>query len=309
MTAKAPLNNKRPFRLLAGISQLGDLADGNVAYGDFGMGNVYYVNGGSDGPTASGAAGDKEHPFQTFKEALAVCTSGNDDYIIVLNYGSNGRGAEDWPILVTKDQVHIIGARATPASKWATVKPDEADSAFEVTGVRCEFANLEIGGYSTGSGIELTGNNWGTWIHDCWFGYTGDTAGTNGIFADTGIDAAYTLVENCIFGESLTGDGIKIVTNCTRSIIKNNLFHRIAGIAVNLAGNVVGVQVLGNRFDMAAQTAGDAITLGATASACHVADNHANYGKTTDTTKYWVSAGSGVAFGYNMVNGVLLQPS
>jgi hypothetical protein len=291
-----------------GVSDLYDLKNWQEAFGDPGMGNAYYVNGGSDGPTGATGLGTKESPFQTFKEALAKCVSGNDDYIYVLNYGSNGRGAEDWPILVTKDQVHIIGLRNNPASKWSTVKPDEADSAFEVTGNRCEFAGLEIGGHTGGAGIEFTGDVWACWIHDCWFGYTGDTAGTNGIFANTGHDAAYLLVENCIFGVSLTGDGIKIVTNCTRSIIRNNLFYDIAGIAINLAGNVVGVSVLDNRFVMLAQTAGDAITFGATATG-FVDGNSASFGKSTDTTKYWVSAGTDVNFGLNYVNGALLQPT
>lgn len=296
-----------------GVSSLYDLADWEQAFGDPGMGNAYFVNGGSDGPTGATGLGTKESPFQTFKEALAKCTSGNDDYIYVLNYGSNGRGTEDWPILVTKDQVHIIGVRATQGSKWSTVKPDESDNAFTVSGQRCEFANLEIGGFSAGSGIEIATGVWGTTVHDCWFGVTGDTAGTHGVYVASGADAPYLTVYNCHFGSFLTGDGVRIAGNATRGNLglKNNgnVFSRIAGIAINVSGSAVGINIIGNRFDMAADTAGDAITLAAGTSACYMDDNDCGFSEAAVTTKYYVdSATNANNWGNNRVSGVLLYP-
>lgn len=304
--AKSPANGDRPFIMRKGISLLSDLADGAAAYGDLGMGNVFYVNGGSDGPTGATGQGTKERPYQTIKEALACCITGHDDYVVVLNYGSNGRGTEDWPILVTKDQVHIIGVRQNEGNKWATVKPDETDNAFTVTGQRCEFAGLEIGGYSTGSGIQIGNAVWGTTIHDCWFGVTGDTAGTNGIYVAAGADAPHSCFYHNRFGVHLTGDGILIAGNATRSWILDNSFYHIVGVAINITGAGGLNEISGNRFGMSAQTEGDAIKLSSGTSGIFLHNNHAAYGKTTDTTGYYVDAGSN-DWGWNTVNGVSLR--
>jgi len=305
------------YILRKGRSSIHDLVDGAaLTLGDLGMGNVYYVNGGSDGPTNDAGSGlTKDSPKQTITAALALCTTGNDDYIVVLNYGSNGRASETWPIAVTKDQVHIIGARATRGSKWATVKPSASGTpnAFTVTGQRCEFANLEIGGYSTGSGIEISNGVWGTTIHDCWFGYTSDTAGTNGIYVASGADAPFLTVYDCIFGESLTADGIKIAGNATRGQLglkgHGNLFKNIVGIAINCSGSVVGLEILDNRFQMAADTAGDAITLSAGSSDCYIDGNDCACTEAAKTTKYYVDAATNANdWGGNLVSGALLYP-
>jgi hypothetical protein len=276
------------------------------------MGNAYFVNGGSDGPTGATGLGTKENPFQTIKEALAKCTSGNDDYIYVLNYGSNGRGAEDWPILVTKDQVHIIGLRETLGSKWSCVKPDESANAFTVSGQRCEFAGFEAGGYSAGSAIQISNGVWGTTIHDMWFGYSSDTAGTHGVYVASGADAPMTCVYDCIFGHHLTGDGIRISGNATRSFLgmrgHGNTFIQIAGIAINIPGSAVDIQILDNRFQMAADTVGDAITLSSGSSDIYVDGNDCGYTKAAVTTKYYVDASTANDWGNNRVSGALLYP-
>ena len=299
------------YILRKGVATLRDLADGTEVYGDPGMGNEYYVNGGSDGPTGATGQGTKESPFQTIKEALAKCTSGNDDYVYVLNYGSNGRAAETWPIAVTKDQVHINGLRATMGSKWSTVKPAATGTpnAFTITGQRCEIANLEIGGYSTGSGIEIGDAVWGTTIHDCWFGYTGDTAGTHGIYVASGADAPYLCVYDCRFGSSLTGDGIRIAGNATRGFINKNIFRDIAGIAINVSGSAVGGEIVDNRFQMLADTAGDAITMSAGSSGWYIGGNRAGYSKAAVTTEYYVDGGTANDWDDNYESGALQYPA
>ena len=312
---KGPSASKRPFRLIQGVSQLDDLADGYAAYGDLGMGNVYYVNGGSDGPTTDAGDGSKDYPKRTITAAMALCTSGNDDYIIVLNYGSNGRAGETWPIAVAKQQLHIIGVRATDASKWAAVKPSTAAAAnaFTITGQRCEIANLEIGGYSTGSGVEVGNAVWGTYIHDCWFGVTGDTAGTHGVYVASGADAPYLTVTNCEFGASLTGDGVRIAGNATRGHIgkpgRGNIFREIAGVAVNVSGAAVLSGIFDNRFGLLADTVGDAITLGASTANIMVDGNRVGYGKTTAVTEYFVDGSSSNNWGQNWVGDAVALPA
>ncbi len=311
--AKAPKRNKRPFRMIAGVSVLDDLADGNTVFGDPGMGNMYYVNGGSDGPTNDDGGGlDKDHPLQTITAALALCVTGNDDYIIVLNYGSNGRGSETWPIAVTKDFVHIIGVRSDTAGKWPAVKPDESANAFTVTGHRCEFANLEIGGYSAGSGIEVSNPYWSTYIHDCWFGVTGATAGTHGVYVASGSDAPYLTVVDCEFGASLTGDGVRIAGNATRGHIgkpgRGNIFREVAGIAINISGAAGLSGIFDNRFGLLALTVGDAITMGASTSNTMIDGNRVGYGKTTSAVEFFVDGGTANNWGLNYVGDAVALP-
>lgn len=284
-----------------------------VGFGDPGMGNVFYVNGGSDGPTTNGGDASRSQPKQTIQAALALCVSGNDDYVMILNYGSNGRAVESWPVTVTKDQVHIIGLRATRGSKWSVPTSGDTDTnAFTVTGQRCEFANLEIGGDGTGSGIQIGNGVWGTTIHDCWFGYA-DGVGTHGVFVASGADAPYLTVYDNRFGQALTGDGIRIAGNATRGFIgyrgHGNIFRDIAGIAINVSGSAVGLEIIDNDFHMKADTVGDAITLSSGTSGIYIAGNQAAFTEAAKTTKYYVDATTnGNDWGDNYVSGDLLYP-
>lgn len=308
-----------PYIMRKRVSSMADLIDGTgVLVNDLGVGNIYYVNGGSDGPTNNNLSGeDKDNPKQTITAALALCTSGHNDYIRVLNYGSNGRASETWPIAVTQDMVHIIGDRSTVGSKWATVTATGSNkAAFEVTGARVEIANLEIGGTAAGNNAGILVGNlagvWGCTIHDCWFGVA-DGAGSYGIKVTATYDAPYLTVYDCIFGEALLIDGILIAGVATRGKIgmpgHGNLFHNIAGIAINVTGSTVGLNILDNRFQLKADTAGDAITLPAGSSSCYISGNQAGYSKAAVTTKYYVDAGTGNDWDNNYVSGSLLFPT
>lgn len=74
MTAKATdRQSKRPFRMVAGISVLDDLADGQLALGSYAAGakTVYYVDGncGNDGNTGTGGW---DNAYKTLAVALAA---------------------------------------------------------------------------------------------------------------------------------------------------------------------------------------------------------------------------------------------
>lgn len=309
----------RTYILRRRVSGLSDLVEGDsVLTNDQGAGNIYYVNGGSDGPTNNYGSGESaDDPKQTLTAALALCTSGNNDYIFVLNYGSNGRAAETWPIAVTKDMVHIIGCRSTVGSKWPTVTATGSNkAAIEVTGQRCEIANLEIGGTAAGNNAGILVGNlggvWGCTVHNCWFGVA-DGAGSYGIKVTATYDAPYLTVYDCIFGEALLIDGILIAGNATRGRIgipgHGNSFINIAGIAINVTGNAVGLQIHDNVFQMAADTAGDAITLPAGSADCFISGNDCGCSKAAKTTKYYVDASSSNDWAGNYVSGSLLWPS
>lgn len=70
---KAPVSGKRPFRMIAGVSTLDDLADGYLALGNFAIGakTVYFLDGncGNDGNTGTGGW---HNAFKTMAVALAA---------------------------------------------------------------------------------------------------------------------------------------------------------------------------------------------------------------------------------------------
>jgi hypothetical protein len=73
MTAKSAANGKRPFRMVAGISKLEDLADGFLGLGSFAVGakTVYYVDGNC-GSDTNGGTGGWTDAKKTLAAALAA---------------------------------------------------------------------------------------------------------------------------------------------------------------------------------------------------------------------------------------------
>lgn len=277
------------------------------------VGNVYYVDGGSTGPADNyGSGTTPADPKQTITAALAKCVSGHNDYIFVLNYGSNGRAAETWPVAITKDMVHVIGLSANNASKWATVTATGTNKdAFSVTGARCEIAQLEIGGTSSGSGCGIAVGNlagvWGLYVHDCWFGVA-DGAGTNGIVVGATFDAPYLTVEDCVFGNGLTGTAILLTGVATKMQIKRNQF-RTCTLGINVAGSSVGGCITDNKFQLDADTNGDAITLAAGTSLIWLDGNSAHYGKAAMSNKPYTDGSSTNSWGINYKNIVPALPA
>lgn len=258
-----------------------------------GAGNVFYVNGGSDGPVVDTGSGlTPGDPKQLIQSAIGLCTANNNDYVIVLNYGGNGRAVETWPIVVDKTLCHIIGV-GTVGQKWPVVRPndpagaDTASPAFQVTADRVEIAGLEIGGGDTAGGIHPVGGGgvWGLTIHDCFFGVTGDSTGQDGIRVPAASAAPYLTVYGCRFGHFLTRDGVRFDANATRCMIgvpgqSFNCFHHLPGIAINVAVGVTEPGIFGNRIAIPANTAGAGITLAAAVLDAWVMDNVANFGDT-----------------------------
>jgi hypothetical protein len=289
-----------------------------------GMGNVYYVNGGSDGPVVDTNDGlTALTPKRLLQSGIDLCTSNNNDYVIVLNYGGNARAVEAWPVEVNKDQCHIIGV-GTVGQKWPVVSVlapgagDTANPALLVSGHRVEIANLELGGGNTAGCIHMSGagGTWGVEIHDCFFGVTGDGVGQDGVRVVAGHPAPYLTLWGNRFGLHLTRDGVRFDANATRCMIgvpgkPFNYFHHLPGIAINLATGVTQPGIHGNRIAIPANTAGAGITLAAATLDAWVFDNVANFGDTDMGNNPWLDSAAAGAndWANNMVGITLTQPA
>jgi hypothetical protein len=266
------------------------------------MGNVFYVNGGSDGLTDN--SGDGTTPAtakQTITAALALCTSSKHDHIIVLNYGSNGRAAETWPIAVNKDQVHIIGV-GTPNGKWPMVSPSGDTAAFSIQADRVEIANLELGAGATSGCIEFgTSGKWDCWIHHCHFAYTTATA-LYGVFIESGYAAPYISIgPGNIFGDGITSHGIYNNHNATNGIVFGNFFQEVGGNGIEADASWSKGRIIDNDFQILTDDAiGTGIRLGTSVTGVYVAGNRAAIagGGQLDFEPF-VDLGTGNDFGIN----------
>ena len=239
-----------------------------------GAGNVFYVNGGGDGPVVDTGSGLKpDDPKQLLQSGIDLCTDGNNDTVVVLNYGGNARAVETFPVNANKYLMHIVGV-GTVAQKWPVVSPSDpggdntANPGLLITADRVEVANLIFGGGTTAGAIHVGAGDgtWGAYIHDCFFGVGDDNAvGQDGIRIITGA-APYLTVTGCRFGAQLTRDGIRFDANATRCMIgvpgePPNYFYAVPGIAIDVASAVTEPGIHDNVIAMPSDTAGKAITL------------------------------------------------
>ncbi len=222
-------------------------------------GKVLFVDTRSWGNGATGRDGtDPNYPLSTLTEAYGKCTSGNGDYIFVLD----GYDNDTTTITIAKTNLHIIGLsngnHAAPFP-WLLFNSGAA-SPFTLQGGNS--ANVEIAGFTlggnasnacittaTGGSTELVYGH----IHHCGFAATGDAAfvAQDGILeaASTGLD--YTLIEDCVFGKQLTRDGIRFL-NFYGGLIRNNIFRMTSYMGVRQLGTggaTTGTpDIIGNKF-------------------------------------------------------------
>lgn len=244
-------------------------------------GKIFFVDGSAGDNNNDGLS--PYAPKLTLTAGLALLTSGADDVLFVVNYGAAGKAAEpSWPVTISKDRAHVIGLQSMANSKWPTIQANDDNHALDITGQRVELANLEVGGGATKAAVHVgsAGGIWGAYLHDLWFGVTGDTTGQDGVYVAAGEDAPYLCVDRCVFGSSITQYGVYINGNATRGWIGKdfgNSFRLVPNIAVNVAGAAGLFGVLNNNFALPSDTKGYAITMSATSSGAIVDGNRAGY--------------------------------
>ncbi len=288
------------------------------------IGNVFFVDGGASGPVVDTGSGfSAADPKQLLQSGLDLTVDGNDDFVIVLNYGGNARAVETWPVTFSKSKTHIVGV-GNVAQKWPVVSVlapgagDTASPAILVTGDRSSIEGLELGGGDTAGCVHVGdgGGTWGVEISSCFFGVTGDSVGQDGIRMAAGLPAPYLTVFGCRFGHFITRDGVRFDANATRCMIgvpgqPNNYFHHLAGIAINVASAVTEPGIHNNVIAIPANTAGAAITLAAGVLDAWVFGNVANFGDTDmGNNPYLDNAGAGANDWANNMQGItLVQPA
>lgn len=238
-----------------------------------GNGHAFFVDGiaGSD----SYPGDSPGRPFQKIATALGNCTNNRDDYIIALDCWQQ----DAFPIDVNKHRVHIIGLDSGNGKYPRMAPPGDTAIFLLGTGEYVEVAGFSLGGGATHGCIEWKDNiNTGrSKLHDLWLGWT--DGAQDGIRVPVNADAPEIEIARCWFGSSLTRDGVRLIGNATRSVIRDNLFRLVGGVGINALknGSDLGA-ILRNRFKCADAATGEAITLALGAGNAIIDGNRAGQG-------------------------------
>ena len=209
MSALAPTNNKRPFRMKAGISTLSDLADGAAALGGVigAGGNHYYVdpNNGSDGNDGLSPKTAKA----SLETAYAMTTSGQNDVVFFIGGASafNPTAAMDW----ANDYTHLIGLSVPLPGQGARCRvvalaATALTQAMTVSGDGCVISNMQFSNEKASGAcgsLTLTGSR--LFLNNCFImnptsvtaaGWALKTAGEECVFVGCSIGQCSSRVRN-----------------------------------------------------------------------------------------------------------------
>jgi hypothetical protein len=187
MTALSPAGSQRPFRMIAGVSSIFDLADGYLGLGNFAVGakDVYFVDGNCGGTGASGQGG-----WHNALKTLAAAITLSNTSIAANSFGWASR--------------NVIFVRGDTITENLTVLPNKCD--IIGCGSYDETPTVGIRGiHPIGSGAYM-----GTRFINCFF----DTAGAGGnIFTFPATTSGVSFL-NCTFdGKGSTKAGSAIVAS------------------------------------------------------------------------------------------------
>ena len=255
------------------------------------QGNVYYIDG--NGPDTNDGL-TPGTPLASFKAALALCVNQHNDTIVVLDYWA--AGTEDWPIVVDKEMVHIIGVPGQGAP-WPQINPPGDTASFNVTALGVEISHLSPNGGATHGAIEIGASIWGTEIHHCWFGEAGTAQ--DGIRDVVPFDAVYLKIWGNRFGAGLTRNGVRLDHNATRGMIgvpglEPNVFHAMSDVCIYVNNNFAQGWICDNIFGLDSDVQGRAITLDATCvGGATINNNVANFGDTAMAANPYLDSAAG----------------
>lgn len=220
------------------------------------LGRVFYVEmGGSD----SNEGTDPDFPLETLQAGIDKCTNYNNDYVYVLDCWSD----DTEPINMDCPRMHLIGLTG-PTGFYPRLS--SAVNTIDIEEDYCELAGFAVSAGSTHACIRHQSLTKGRiWIHNMWLGHT--ATAKYGIQIPSGEgDLMESLIEDCIFGDFLTDDGISIEHNATRTIIRNNLFDQPAVIGIHIDNTMAAGWIIANIFKVSSDADGAAIKFDATAS-------------------------------------------
>jgi len=245
-------------------------------------GTAFFVDGENGLDTNDGLS--PASPLLTVTAALALVTSGANDYIFILNYPSTAPATEVFPIVINASHVHLIGVPDQASRRNVCLNvttTTENCIEFGADAADCEIAGIEFGADSQACIYCDIGTPFAPrmHIHHCEFGWI--RACEDGISIVPNADTPHWYVHDNRFGENCSRAGIYLGYNSTRSIFQNNQFMVATGaVGFWAQGLCTGwFRILDNDFLVTDQAAGEAITLTNANCSCYINRNYAGQGK------------------------------
>ena len=250
-----------------------------------GLGNVFYCDGCAGSNDNDGLT--PQTPKLTLTAALALCTNDMNDTIVVLDYWQPA--GESWPVSINKSKVNIIGTPSGSFRPWACVAPPGDTAGFSIAASDVIVRGFYFDAGASHAGIEFASNKCRMGIYDSYFG-----TGAMGVMSAAGGIEFGLEIRNCFFQQSLTAQGIYINDDPAFIKIIGNVFDRVQGVAIEVVQGGAPM-ILDNVIALPSNTAGMAITLGASVTRAIVNGNSANYGDTVmGNVPFTDGAGAGV---------------
>jgi hypothetical protein len=157
MSAKAPVGGKRPFRMVAGISKLSDLADGGAALGGVvAAGGLWYYCDPTNGST-TGDALSPETANSNLKTVFDLTRDGYNDGVFFIGGATayNPAAAFDW----NHNYTHLIGLSTDlPGNgqrcRVVALAGANLDQCMTFSGDGCLIANIQFNNeHATGAAV------------------------------------------------------------------------------------------------------------------------------------------------------------
>uniref|UniRef100_A0A6M3M4L2 Putative pectate lyase n=1 Tax=viral metagenome TaxID=1070528 RepID=A0A6M3M4L2_9ZZZZ len=234
------------------------------------LGSVFYVDGcaGSDDNTGLVPSS----PLLTIAAALAMCTNDLNDTIVVLDYYNL---ESDLAVTINKSKVTLVGSEGGSRNRsWTCINATADTACFIVAANDVRIHQFHFDAGDNHAGIEFSGAKCRIGIYDCDFG-----TGKHGILSSPGGVAFNLDIVNNFFCQALTAQSIYINDDPAFFSIVGNILDQPQGVGIEVVQGGGG-QVRNNVISLPSNTAGAAITLGASVYRCIVDGNHANYGDT-----------------------------
>ncbi len=235
-------------------------------------GKVLYVDASHPLSSDANDGTNPDAPLKTITQAIALCTTNDEDYIIVHSFTNS---LETWPIAINKHKVHLFASHYA-LGVGRTITPPGDTAGILITGDKVEVAGFEINAGATHGCIEFStsAQSWGAHIHHNRFGWA--SGGQDGIRMTGAVDKVQFLIHDNQFNDKLTRDGIRIEQNSTRTEIWNNEFRYVGGVGINLVTLCNDIYAIhDNIFRVDGAVQGDAIACNINSLGCMFWGNQA----------------------------------
>ena len=203
-------------------------------------GKTFYVRESTGNNSHEG--NDPEYPLADLETAYAKCTASQGDYIFVEYFSTLSAP----PLTIGKRAIHIIALSHGNFDSRNDLNGGSSVSLnIQSAGRDLELAGFNVGNDGTANGLEIDSGQAMTrcHIHHCTFGCNFPTK--DGIHSNGEI--VHSSIDNCLFGNQLTGDGIE-TGNLLSTFIQNCIFQTCTEKGINVTVNVAGSWILGNQF-------------------------------------------------------------